>query len=93
MVDEFKRLEQHRLTQRHLQALHKVDRDTEFTLVLLNARSLEKRADNIVHDPLITKADIICITKTRNARRPYIGGFLPVVCTTDAYRSAGCVGI
>ncbi|KAH7944220.1 hypothetical protein HPB52_017424 [Rhipicephalus sanguineus] len=49
--------------------------------------------DDIKHDPLITKADILCITETWNARRPYIDGFLPVVCTTDAYHPAAGVSI
>lgn len=29
--------------------------------------------------------------ETWNVRQPYIDGFLPVVCTTDAYRPAGGV--
>lgn len=65
MVDEFKRLEQHRLptlTQWYLTAFE--DPTTEFTLVLINARSLNAYAKDVKRDPILTKADVLCFTET-----------------------------
>lgn len=76
MLDEFRRLENHRLvtvTQRYLSAL----RDQhfrrvceggcrEFTLVLLNDRSLSAHALDVAKDPLLSRVDL-CLTEIWNS--------------------------
>lgn len=96
MLSEYQRLEQHRLptlTQWYLRALRDVDSSTEFTLVLLNVQSLNAHADDIERDSILTTADILCFTETWNARKPFINGFVPIVCTAEAECPAGGVGI
>ncbi|KAH7976202.1 hypothetical protein HPB52_009809 [Rhipicephalus sanguineus] len=76
MVDGFRRLENHRLvtvTQRYLSALRdqqlrRVCEDgcREFTLALLNVRSLSAHALDVAKDPVLSRVDLLCLTETWN---------------------------
>ncbi|KAH7949266.1 hypothetical protein HPB49_006808 [Dermacentor silvarum] len=76
MVDEFCRLESHRLhtvTQRYLAALKEQGLSRmceggsrEFTLALLNLRSLSAHALGVARDPVLGKVDLLCLTETWN---------------------------
>ncbi|XP_077528146.1 uncharacterized protein LOC144139758 [Haemaphysalis longicornis] len=76
MADELRRLENHRLctvTQRYLSALkeqeiHRVREggSREFTLALLNVRSLAAHALDVAKDPVLAKVDVLCLTETWN---------------------------
>ncbi|KAH7964859.1 hypothetical protein HPB49_001930 [Dermacentor silvarum] len=76
MVDEFRRLESHRLhtvTQRYLAALKEQELSRvceggsrEFTLALLNVRSLSAHALDVARDPVLGKVDLLCLTDTWN---------------------------
>lgn len=44
-------------------------------------------------DPILTAVDVLCLTETWNAKRPYIKGYVPVVCIDDAERPAGGVAV
>lgn len=76
MVDEFRRLENHRLvtvTQRYLSALRDQQLRRvceggcrEFTLALLNVRSLSAHALDVAKDPVLSRVDLFCLTETWN---------------------------
>lgn len=95
MVDEFQHLENHRLdtiTKRYLHAMQtNADLDMEFTLTLLNTRSLGCHVKDIERDPVLTKATVLCLTETWNAPQPSIDGYRVIVCTDDAERPSGGV--
>lgn len=73
---EFRRLESHRLhtvTQRYLAALKEQELSRvceggsrEFTLALLNVRSLSAHALDVARDPVLGKVDLLCLTETWN---------------------------
>ena len=71
MLNEFQRLDQHRLptlAQRYLRALQEdVDSTNEFTIALLNVPSLHAHVDDVERDPILTAVDVLCLTETWNA--------------------------
>lgn len=97
MVDEFQRLENHRLdtiTKRYLHTLQtNVDPDTEFSLALLNTTSLACHVKDTERDPVLTKATVLCLTETWNAPQPSIDGYRVIVCTDNAEHPSGGVAI
>lgn len=72
------RLDKHRLdtiTQQYLPAFQDdVNPQTEFTIAPVNTRSLTHRVKDIERDPVLTKADVLCLTETWNAPKPSIKG-------------------
>ncbi|KAH7951140.1 hypothetical protein HPB52_005033 [Rhipicephalus sanguineus] len=76
MVDEFRRLENHRLitvTQRYLSALRDQQLRRvceggcrEFTLALLNIRYLSAHSLDVAKDPVLSRVDLLCLTETWN---------------------------
>ncbi|XP_037568189.2 uncharacterized protein LOC119449071 [Dermacentor silvarum] len=76
MVDEFRRPESHHLhtvTQRYLAALKEQELSRvceggsrEFTLALLNVRSLSAHALDVARNPVLGKVDLLCLTETGN---------------------------
>ncbi|XP_077547716.1 uncharacterized protein LOC144159944 [Haemaphysalis longicornis] len=76
MADEFRRLENHRLvtvTQRYLSALKDQELRRvceggrrEFTLALLNVRSISAHALDVAKDPVLARVDLLCFTETWN---------------------------
>lgn len=95
IVEEFQCLEKHKLdtiTQQYLRAFQNdVNPETEFTIALVNTRSLTRHVKDIERDPVLTKADVLCLTETCNA--PSIKGYDVIVCTEEAERPAGGVRI
>nr|XP_037273302.1 ATP-dependent DNA helicase PIF1-like [Rhipicephalus microplus] len=85
MLNEFQRLGRHRLptvTQQYQRSLREdVDSSNEFTIALLNVRSLNAHALDIERDPILTAVDVLCFTETWNVTRLFIKGYVPVVCT------------
>lgn len=71
MVDEVRHLENHRLdtiTCRYVRAFEtEVDPDKEFTLALLNTRSLSTHAKDMERDPVLGESDVLCVMETWNA--------------------------
>lgn len=74
LADEMQRLKKHKLvtvTRRYLDAFEsEVDPVIDFTVALLNTRSLRAHAKDIERDPVlvsVAKPDVLCLTETRNA--------------------------
>ncbi|KAH7945994.1 hypothetical protein HPB49_018811 [Dermacentor silvarum] len=112
MVDEFRRLESHRLhtvTQRYLAALKEQELSRvcesgsrEFTLALLNVRSLSAHALDVARDPVLGKVDLLCLTETWNNGTAADSGCADAVvrrydaaacARAVAARRAGCVDV
>ncbi|KAG0428276.1 hypothetical protein HPB47_024726, partial [Ixodes persulcatus] len=97
MADEFERLQKHKLdtvTHRYLLVLETgVHAETEFTLALLNTRSLSAHALDIERDPVLSKVDVLCFTETWNAVNVDIAGYATVARTQGFGRPAGGVEI
>lgn len=85
MADEFERLQKHKLntvTHRYLHVLETgVHAETEFTLALLNTRSLSAHALDIERDLVLRKVDVLCFTETWNAVNVDIAGYATVART------------